>query len=189
MTKELKNLTKKDGDKMGQDNMKIKDSIEVKTRRKSKMKKGLILKTNVVIERRTKDGKVLDREEVHNDIVTAGKSRVRDLIGEGIGTGLTGFSHIAIGTGETGDTVVVGDTALKTEVVRESATISASGVDKVIFEKTFSFATAEEYAITEAGVFDSATETGSVMLDRFVSSAKNVDVDTDLYVKITITVA
>ena len=153
------------------------------------MKKGLVLKTNVVIETRTKDGKVIDREEVHNDIVTAGKSRVRDLIGVGIGTGLTGFDSIAIGTGITGDTVVVGDTTLKAEVARALASVSAEDVDKVIFEKTFSFATAEEYAITEAGVFDSITETGSTMLDRFVFSAKNVDVDTDLYVKITIQVA
>jgi len=170
-------------------NLRIKDSIEVKTRRKPKMKKGLVLKTNVVIETRTKDGKVIDREEVHNDIVTAGKSRVRDLIGVGIGTGLTGFNSIAIGTGETGDAVVAGDTALKTEVARELASVSADSTDKVLFEKTFTFGTAEAYAITEAGVFDSITETGSTMLDRFVFSEKNVDVDTDLYVKITITVA
>jgi len=170
-------------------NLRIKDTIKVETRRKPKMKKGLVLKTNVVIERRTKDGKVLDREEVHNDIVTTGKSRVRDLIGEGIGTGLTGFNSIAIGTGETGDTVVVGDTTLKAEVERALASVSAESTDKVIFEKTFTFETADEYAITEAGVFDSATVTGSTMLDRFVFGAKNVDVDTDLYVKITITVA
>ncbi len=151
------------------------------------MEKELILRANVVIERRRKDGSVIDREEVHNDIVTTGKSRVRDLIGEGLGTGLTGFSHIAIGTGT--DAVLVGDTTLQTEEERESATISAESTDKVIFEKTFVFGTGDSYAITEAGVFDSATITGSTMLDRFKFNAKNVDIDIDLLVRITITVA
>jgi len=174
---------------MGNDNMRIKDSIEMKIRRKPKMKDGITLKGDVVLETRRKDGTVIEHEELKNLIVTTGKSRVRDLIGEGIGTGLTGFNSIAIGTGETGDAVVVGDTTLKTEVARALASVSASSTDKVIFEKTFTFGTAEEYAITEAGVMDSVTVTGSTMLDRFVFSAKNVDVDTDLYVKITITVA
>ena len=151
------------------------------------MKEGLVFKTNVIIERRTKDGKVLDREEVHNDIVTTGATRVRDLIGEGIGTGLTGFNSIAVGTGT--DAVVVGDITLQTEVGRALASVSAESTDKVIFEKTFEFGTGESYAITEAGIFDSDTETGSVMLDRFVFSAKDVDEDTNLYVKITITIA
>ena len=187
MTKESKNLTKKDGNKMRRDNMKIKDSIEVKTRRKSKMEKGLVLKTNIVIERRTKDGKVIDREEVHNMIMNAGKERVAYLLGEGIGTGLTGFSHIAIGTGVTAEDPA--QTALVTEVERESASVSYEASYKCVFEKTFDFGTGTSYAITEAGVFDGATVTGSTMLDRFKFSAKNVDVDTDLYVKITITVA
>ncbi len=97
------------------------------------MKDGLKLKGDVVIERRKKDGTVIDREELKNLILTVGKSRVRDLIGEGIGTGLTGFSYIAIGTGTTG--VVVGDTSLETEVVRELATVASVDADKVTFEK------------------------------------------------------
>ena len=167
--------------------MRIKDSIEVNIRRKSKMKDGMKLKGNVVLELRKKDGTVIEHEELKNLIVTTGKSRVRDLIGEGIGTGLTGFNSLAIGTGT--DAVIVGDTTLQTEVGRALASVSAESTDSVIFEKTFTFATAEEYAITEAGIFDSDVETGSTMLDRLVFSAKNVDVDTDLYVKITIIIA
>lgn len=167
--------------------MRIKDSIEVNIRRKSKMKDGIKLKGNVVLELRKKDGTVIEHEELKNLIVTTGKSRVRDLIGEGIGTGLTGFNSIAIGTGT--NAVVIGDTTLQTEVERALASVSAVSTDKVVFEKTFDFGTGDSYAITEAGVFDSDTETGSTMLDRFVFSAKNVDVDTDLYVKITITIA
>ena len=138
------------------------------------MKDSITLKGNVVLETRKKDGTVIEHEELKNLIVTTGKSRVRDLIGEGIGTGLTGFNSIAIGTGT--NAVVIGDTTLQTEVERALASVSAVSTDKEVYEKT-------------AGIFDSDTETGSTMLDRFVFSAKNVDVDTDLYVKITITVA
>jgi len=151
------------------------------------MKDRIKITGDVVIERRKKDGSVIDREEIKNLIVTVGKSRVRDLIGDGIGTGLTGFSYIAIGTGITG--ALVGDTSLETEVARELSIVGSSGVDKVTFEKTFDFETGDSYAITEAGVGDSASSTGDTLLDRFVFTAKNVDVDTDLYVKITITVS
>ena len=98
---------------------------------------GLKLSGDVLIERRRKDGSVIDREVLKNLILTTGKTRVRNLIGEGIGTGLTGFSYIAIGTGT--DAALVGDTSLQTEVDRELATIVASGDDKVYFEKTFTF--------------------------------------------------
>ena len=152
------------------------------------MNEGLKLRGDVLIERRTKDGKVLDREELKNLIVTTGKSRVRDLLGEGIGaTGITGFGYIAIGTGTASP--VVGDTALETEVERASATVSAVSTDQVTFEKTFSFGSGVSYNITEAGVGDSATETGDTLLDRFTFSIKAVDADTDLYVKVTITVS
>ena len=172
---------------MGKDNMKIKDSIKVETRRRNKMKDSITLRGDVVLELRKKDGEVIERLEKKNLIVNTGKERVANLIGEGIGTGLTGFSYIAIGTGTTAP--AVGNTALETEAERELATISYEADYKCVFEKTFDFGTGSSYAITEAGVFDGATPTGSVMLDRFTFTAKNVDVDTDLYVKITITVA
>jgi len=151
------------------------------------MKDGIKLTGDVIIERRRKDGSVIDREEIKNLIVNSGKERVAKLIAEGVGTGLTGFSYIAIGTGVTG--VLVTDTSLETEVERESATVGYEASYKATFEKTFVFGTGDSYAITEAGVGDSASSTGDTLLDRFVFTAKNVDIDTDLYVKITITVA
>jgi len=152
------------------------------------MKEGLKLIGNAVIERRRKDGSIIDKEEIKNLILTTGKSRVRDLLGEGIGaTGITGFGYITIGTGTASP--VVGDTSLETEVERASATVASVSTDQVTFEKTFSFGSGVSYNITEAGVGDSATETGDTLLDRFTFSIKAVDADTDLYVKITITVS
>ncbi len=172
---------------MKQDKFRIKDKIDLKMRRKNKMKDAIKLRGEMLFELRKKDGTVIQRETVQNVIVNSGKERVAYLIGEGIGTGFTGFSHIAIGTDNTGEGA--SDTELGVEVVRESATVSYESAYKAVFEKTFDFSTGEDYAIVEAGLFDSATQTGSVMLNRKTFAVKNVDVDTDLYVKITITVA
>ena len=132
-----------------------------------------------------KNGVKIDSWETDNIIVTSGKVQVAKLLN---GVDATFFDTIAIGEGETVDSVVVGDTALKTEVARAEATLSYDDTAKAVFEHTFAFGTAEAYAITEAGIFNSQSAGGD-MLDRFVFSAKNVDVDTDLYIKITITVA
>ena len=155
------------------------------------MKKGLRepfpLSWNVIMETRKKDGTVIDREKVHNDVVNSGKYNVGDYLG-GLASGLAGFTYIAIGESESGDSVVAGDTALKSEATRALATINRTG-NVVTFEKTFSFGSGESYAIAETGLFDSASESGSVMFNRAVlASVKNVDDETDLYVKITITV-
>lgn len=143
----------------------------------------LILKGHGYFEIRKKDGTVIDKWETDNTIVTTGKVQVAKLLN---GVDATYFNTIAIGEGETGDAVVIGDTALKTEVARALASLSYLATAKAVFEHTFSFGTAESYAITEAGIFNDQSAGGD-MLDRFVFVAKNVDVATDLYVKITVT--
>jgi len=146
----------------------------------------LKLTGTVVIERRKKNGKVIDRQNLKNLIVNSGKEHVAKLIG-GLVSGLNEFQSIAIGTGTTSATAT--DTSLETEVTRALASKSYEASYKAVFEKTFSFNSGESYNITEAGLFDSNTESGSTMLDRFVFTAKEVDADTDLYIKITITVS
>ena len=143
----------------------------------------IMLKGEGYFERRRKDGSKIDSWKVDNLIVTTGKVQVAKLLN---GVDATYFDSIAIGEGETADAVVVGDTTLKSEVARSLASLSYEATAKAIFEHTFEFATAESYAITEAGIFNSQSAGGD-MLDRFVFSAKNVDVDTDLFVSITIT--
>ena len=143
----------------------------------------IMLKGHGYFELRKKDGTVKEAWECDNLIVTTGKVQVAKLLN---GVDATYFDTIAIGTGETADEVVVGDTALKTEVARSLASLSYEATAKAVFEYTFSFISAEAYAITEAGILNSQSAGGD-MLDRFVFSAKNVDADTDLYVKITIT--
>ena len=167
--------------KRGQ-SFKLNDSIEFRTRRKNKMESKVFLKGDVVLERR-RNGKVIDREELHNLIVNVGKERVAKLLN---GVSATAFGYIAIGTGTTAP--AVGDTGAETEITREAATKSYEASYKAIFEKTFTFGSGESYAITEAIVSDSASASGEAILDRFTFTVKNVDSDTDLYVKVTITV-
>jgi hypothetical protein len=134
-------------------------------------------------ERRKKDGTKIDSWEVNNLVVTAGKVEVSKLLN---GVDTTYFRAIAIGTNDAG--LGVGNTTLGAEVARALATLSYEATAKAIFEKTFDFGSGESYAIVEAGIFNNSVS-GGEMLDRFTFSAKNVDFDTDLYCKITITVA
>jgi len=147
------------------------------------MKEGLKLRGDVIIESRRKDGTVVAREELKNLVVNVGKERVAKLIN---GLSSTGFDVIGIGTGTTSPSA--SDTDLETEVSKASASVSYESGYKAVFEKTFTFGSGVSHNITEAGVFD-AIGSGGTMLDRFTFTAKAVDADTDIYVKVTITVS
>ena len=154
------------------------------------MNEGLKLIGTVIIERRTKEGKVIDREELKNLLVNVGKERVARLLTAGIGG--TAFGYIALGESGSGDSVAVGDTALISEVVRAQADNSGGNYEadyKAIWEKTFTFGSGISYSIKEACISDTASASGETLLDRFVFAEKVVDADTDLYVKVTITVS
>lgn len=146
------------------------------------LNENLKIRGDWVFERRLKDGTVLDREEIQNTIVNTGKTRLAELIYDDTADP---FGFIAIGTGTT--SVTTSDTALETEIDRQDSTDAYEASYKATFIYTFTFATG--YNITEAGVFDSITASGSTMLNRSVFSAKACDENVDLYVKCTITVA
>lgn len=148
------------------------------------MKDVLKFRGDAVIELRKKDGTVIEREEVENLIVNTGKERVAKLIN---GVDTTIFTAIAIGTGNTSPSA--SDTALQTEVTRATATKTYVADYKARFTYTFTFGSGESYSITEAGVFDNAIASGSVMLDRFTFAPKSVDADTDLNITVTLTVS
>jgi hypothetical protein len=129
-----------------------------------------------------KTGKILQEETKENIIVNTGLERVAKLLN---GVSSTYFRAIAVGTGTTG--ALVGNTALVTEVTRATATLTYEASYKAKFEYTFTFG--GSYAITEAGLFDSATVSGSTMLNRTTFSAKNVSTVVQLIATVTITVA
>jgi len=147
------------------------------------MENFLKLSGEMVIETR-KNGETIQREVVKNLIVNVGKERVARLLGD---EAVDGFDYIAIGTGVAEE--AAGDASLGTELTREAATKVYEADYKYKFEKTFTFGSGISEAITEACLSDSAGASGETILNRKKFTAKNVDSDTDLYVKITITVA
>lgn len=127
-------------------------------------------------------GKILSSEDVSNAIVNAGLERVARLI---MGDSSTYFRAIAIGVGTTA--VSNTDTALESENTRAAATLTYVTDYKAKFAYTFTFSA--PYAITEAGIFDSVTPSGSGMLSRLVFPAKNVSATVSLIAEATITVS
>lgn len=127
-------------------------------------------------------GEIIDSQEFCNTIVNDGLERVAKLLN---GVSTTYFRALAVGTGT--NAVTNSDTTLQTEVTRATATLSYEASYKAKFTHTFTFG--GDYAITEAGIFDSATASGSVMLSRTTFTAKNVSATIQLIVTATITVA
>jgi hypothetical protein len=125
-------------------------------------------------------GEVIDSQEFCNTIVNSGLERMARMC---MGDNSTYFQALAIGTGVTG--AANGDTTLETELDRAAATLSYEASYKAKFVHTFTFG--GDYAITEAGIFDSATVSGSTMLARTTFAAKNVSATISLIVTATIT--
>lgn len=124
---------------------------------------------------------IIDSEEFCNLIVNDGLARVALLIN---GNSSTYYRALAVGTGTTG--AANGDTELETEVTRAIASLT-NGTYTAVFTYTFTFG--GDYAITEAGIFDSATVSGSTMLARTTFTAKNVSTIVGLKTTATITVS
>lgn len=132
------------------------------------------------------DGKIKDRWEQDNLVVTTGRQHIANQL-----SGLTqaAMSHMAIGTGTTAQ--VVGDTALETQLgLRKTfdSKTQGSGADanKVIYitEWTPGEGTG---AITEAGIFNAST--GGTMLCRTTFPVKNKGGGDSLTLTWTITIS
>ena len=127
-----------------------------------------------------KNGEIV--KEIPNTIVTTGKNGIASLI-TGAGSAMT---HMGVGTGTTG--VVVGDTALETEVDR-NALVTSGGVastNTVEFESVWNAGDGTG-ALTEAGLFSAST--GGTMLARTVFSVVNKSASDILTITWTVTVS
>lgn len=142
------------------------------------------IKINAIIQTINREtGEVVKETRTHNKIVNTGLDRVADLIAD---VSNVGFQYMAIGTDNTAVTAT--DTALGTEVTRENVTPTDEGTGIIEYDNTFNFSSGESYTITEYGLFDSLTPSGSTMFNRLTDSGHAVDVDNSLRVKITITI-
>lgn len=145
------------------------------------MKSNIKMKVNAIIQTiELATGKVLKETRTHN-IVTNGGLDVA------IDSGLSTFGYVAIGTDATGELVT--DTELGAEVQRQAVTYTNEGVGIREYDHTFTFGSGESYTIIEYGIFNSATASGSIMLNRMTDAGHDVDVSNGVRVRITITLA
>lgn len=142
------------------------------------MESHLHLLHNVTIEVFGADGRCKQSVETHNLVVTKAKEAIAKLLKEGTERP----TYIGVGTGTT--EVEASQTALTTQKVRKSATVSVSGA-VVTLEKEFAAGEAEG-AITEEGVFAEAS--GGTMYARTKFSAVNIGSEDTLKITHKITV-
>ncbi len=119
-------------------------------------------------------------QEVDNLVVTAGKEFVAARM---IGTSADVMDNMAIGSGSTA--AAAGDTALGSELHRQSATSSASGA-VVTYSATFGAGNGTG-AVTEAGLFNASS--GGSMLCRTVFSVVNKGAADSMTISWSVTVS
>lgn len=114
--------------------------------------------------RSARTGRVLRRAVQRNLVVTAGKNLVRDLLkGDSTAT----ITHVAVGTGTTA--VVVTDTTLQTQVLREAATEKTAASAQLTVKYYLASGSANGNTLAEAGLFTAAS--GGTMYVRAILSS------------------
>lgn len=134
----------------------------------------------VVVEITGSDGRVKDRREIKNLVVTAGKTFIAARM---VGTP-TAMSHMAVGAGTTA--AAAGDTALGSELGRVALASATSTGAVVTYTATLPAGTATG-AVTEAGTFNASS--GGTLLCRTVFSVVNKGADDAMSITWSITVS
>jgi hypothetical protein len=129
----------------------------------------------------SQSGEVVSDVTIPNLIVTAGKTVVASSLIAG--TGSVAYNYMAVGTGTAGP--AIGDTILGSEAARVTSTTSSSG-NVATFVGTYSAGVAS-VAITEAGLFNTATVNAAGMLSHVVFAAVNKGATDTLVITWTVT--
>jgi hypothetical protein len=107
----------------------------------------------VYITRTNSEGKVLQKLEVPNLVVTTGKNYIASKIVATTNSPAS-MTHMAIGTGTSSP--AAGDTALGTQTGRVSLSGSSVSSNAITYTATFPAGTGDG-AITEAGIFNASS--------------------------------
>lgn len=133
-------------------------------------------------------GNVKQRQTISNKIVMTGCNLIASaLSGEGENVRIALPSHIACGTGTNAPTV--NDNALYSEVARVPFDVAPKRTDNNIeYEATFGpgVPNAENVAITEVGIFNSASE--GVMLNRATFAQVNKQIEDTVIINWVVTI-
>ena len=148
------------------------------------MKKHLQLDVNITVQQIDSFTNEVKKEvSVHNQVVNTGLDRVADLIGD---ISDVGFDHVGIGTGTTAETAT--DTDLETEFDRDPVVPTDEGVGSIKYDHIFTVGSGVSENITEAGLFDQLTASGSTMFNRATFTAFTLDVANSVRVVIFVNV-
>ena len=140
---------------------------------------GLKLRGDVALVLRDKDGNIKDERTIENLIVDTGLNFICDRMKDDE----TAMTHMALGSGTTA--AAAGDTSLESQLgSREALDSSTVTNNQIVFVASFEASDATG-AVTEAGIFNSAS--GGTMLCRTVFSVVNKAADDTLTVNWTIT--
>lgn len=152
------------------------------------IKEGFVLKDELVITHRDKDGNVVSEEHLEDLIVNKGKEFAAKLLN---GVSTNPFDYIQIGEGTTPP--VVGDTAMEDQTNKalyedgeKFASVTYVADYKARLSCTFSFT--GSVSITESGVMDRPQGESPNMLCRRTFGAKNMNDGEALGVIWTITI-
>ena len=149
------------------------------------MKEKIIATGKVSACLRGPDGKIKERFETENLVVTSGRQHIANQL-----SGLTqaAMSYMAIGSGTTAQ--VIGDTSLETEISRKvfDSKTQGAGADanKIIYVTEWTPGEGTG-AITEAGILNAAT--AGTMLCRTTFAVKNKEAGDSLTLTWTITIS
>lgn len=134
----------------------------------------------VVVEITGADGRIKDRREIKNLVVTTGK----EFIAARMVGSPTAMSHMAIGASTIA--AAAGDTALGSELGRVTLTSATSTGAVVTYTASFPAGTGTG-AVTEAGTFNASS--GGTLLCRTVFSVVNKGIDDAMSITWAITVS
>ena len=140
---------------------------------------------DLVVEITGPDGKLKDRREVKNLVVTAGKTFIAASMLKTTSNSPVAMTHMAIGSDTTGSADAA-RTALGTELGRTALSSATSSGAVVTYVANFA-ATVGTGAVTEAGILNAAS--GGTMLCRTVFSVVNKGADDSMSITWAITVS
>lgn len=159
------------------DQLSISDEVEVSRGIERAIEEGIPVRANVLIELFGPDGKLKEKREGRNLVVTAGKNHIADQLSSA--PGQAAMSHMAIGTGSTAP--AAGDTALGTETDRNALTSRTDAGNVVTYVGDWAAGDGTNPALRECGIFNAGA--GGTMLARHVYS--NIDKQAGDTLKIT----
>lgn len=158
------------------------DQVAISLGRGAAVDDRMEMRGRVVVELVGADGKLKERREVDNLVVTAGKNHIADQLSSSPGG--SAMSHMAVGTGSTAP--AAGDTTLGSEIDRNALTSRTDSTNVVTYVGDWAAGDATNSAIAEAGIFNASSS--GTMLARATFTAINKGASDTLKITWTVTV-